>query len=182
MEDASSKGANFWRRFRKCVFFGERGAPSSTSSIAPGVSRRKLDQAIAAAVEGATYPGHKSSTSKELSQATLSLRSTPPPIESIMHFLSLLTVLLLPLSVFSFSFSTPSRAMCKCLCFSNSTIIPLYLPKDPLHPCLTCTRQFCLDQKLAACVGAESGKEDLDTGKGDEGDVEARCFRESVRG
>lgn len=37
-----------------------------------------------------------------------------------------------------------------------------------------------MDQKLAACVGAESGKEDLDTGKGDEGDVEARCFRKSV--
>lgn len=76
------------------------------------------------------------------------------------------------------SFSTSSAmTFCKCICFSNSTIIPLYLPKDPLHPCLSCTKQFCLDQKLPACFGAHVGDEDLDTGTGESGDVEARCFR-----
>jgi hypothetical protein len=69
-------------------------------------------------------------------------------------------------------------SFCKCLCFNNATILPLYLPKDPLYPCLSCTRQFCLDQKLPACIGATTGDEDLDTGTGEEGDVEARCFRE----
>ncbi|KAM0793798.1 hypothetical protein ACM66B_001214 [Microbotryomycetes sp. NB124-2] len=75
--------------------------------------------------------------------------------------------------------SSGSSAMtfCKCTCFSNSTIIPLYLPKDPLHPCLTCTKQFCLDQKLQACLGAHRGDDDPDTGTGEDGDVEARCFQ-----
>jgi hypothetical protein len=97
-------------------------------------------------------------------------------------------VTLLPLILFatlvsaipSFS-SAGAMTFCKCLCFSNSTILPLYLPKDPLHPCLTCTRQFCLDQKLPACLNAKSGDEDLDTGTGEGGDVEARCFRQSTR-
>ncbi|KAL8280829.1 hypothetical protein RQP46_006833 [Phenoliferia psychrophenolica] len=80
------------------------------------------------------------------------------------------------LSPFSSS-GVAAMTFCKCLCFSNSTILPLYLPKDPLHPCLTCTRQFCLDQKLPACIGAKSGDEDLDTGTGEGGDVEARCFQ-----
>jgi hypothetical protein len=71
-----------------------------------------------------------------------------------------------------------AMTFCKCVCFTNSTILPLYLPKDPVHPCLTCTRQFCLDQKLPICLGAKTGDEDLDTGTGKSGDVEARCFRE----
>lgn len=93
---------------------------------------------------------------------------------------ALLLATLVPLaSALLPSFSSGSgMTFCKCLCFSNSTIIPLYLPKDPIHPCLSCTKQFCLDQKLPACVGASSGDEDLDTGTGEEGDVEARCFRE----
>lgn len=37
------------------------------------------------------------------------------------------------------------------ICFSNSTIIPLFRPSDPSKPCLSCTKQFCLDQKLAIC-------------------------------
>lgn len=74
--------------------------------------------------------------------------------------------------------SGSGMSFCKCLCFHNATILPLYLPKDPLYPCLSCTRQFCLDQKLPACLGATTGDEDLDTGTGEEGDVEAKCFRE----
>lgn len=76
------------------------------------------------------------------------------------------------------SSSKSGMSFCKCLCFNNATILPLYLPKDPEYPCLSCTRQFCLDQKLPACIGATAGDEDLDTGTGEEGDVEARCFRE----
>lgn len=96
---------------------------------------------------------------------------------------SLVAVVLLccTTSAVAFSLFGSSTAMmfCKCMCFNNSTIIPLYLPKDPLHPCLTCTKQFCLDQKLPACVGAHRGEDDPDTGTGEDGDVEARCFRES---
>ncbi|PRQ77060.1 hypothetical protein AAT19DRAFT_12478 [Rhodotorula toruloides] len=66
---------------------------------------------------------------------------------------------------------------CKCVCFGNSTIIPLYRPAIPSNPCLSCTRQFCLDQKLAACVGAQNPEEDPDTATGEGGDVEARCFQ-----
>lgn len=112
----------------------------------------------------------------------------------------LLVPTLVAASLSPFSSGTTAMTFCKCLCFSNSTILPLCehlpssstpavqslprsshadLPKDPLHPCLTCTRQFCLDQKLPACIGAKSGDEDLDTGTGQGGDVEARCFRTS---
>lgn len=70
---------------------------------------------------------------------------------------------------------------CKCVCFgTNSTILPLYLPKDPAYPCLSCTRQFCLDQKLPACIGAKTIDQDLDTSDGSGGDVEAICFRPSL--
>lgn len=82
------------------------------------------------------------------------------------------------------------------ICFSNSTIIPLWHPADTSKPCLSCTRQFCLDQKLAICRGqccfksevwrfiayeadAEVPELDNDVGTGTEGDVEARCFSES---
>jgi hypothetical protein len=69
-------------------------------------------------------------------------------------------------------------SFCRCACFGNSTIIPLYRPTTPSAPCLSCTRQFCLDQKLTQCVGAKTPEnEDPDTATGQEGDVEARCFR-----
>ncbi|KAH8080129.1 hypothetical protein HD553DRAFT_317436 [Filobasidium floriforme] len=66
---------------------------------------------------------------------------------------------------------------CKCMCFDNFTIVPLYMPDNPSKPCLSCTRQFCLDQKLPICRGAEVPDLDTDTGTGKEGDVEARCFK-----
>ncbi|CAK9782141.1 hypothetical protein CC85DRAFT_285857 [Cutaneotrichosporon oleaginosum] len=67
---------------------------------------------------------------------------------------------------------------CKCICFSNSTIVALDRPNvDLSKPCLSCTRQFCLDQKLAICKGATVPELDTDTGTGTEGDVEARCFK-----
>lgn len=85
------------------------------------------------------------------------------------------------------------------ICFGNFTIVPLYMPAQPSKPCLTCTRQFCLDQKLPICRGAPRGLDcstsllthhssrvgaevpdlDNDVGTGKEGDVEARCFRTS---
>ncbi|WVR05693.1 hypothetical protein IAU60_002717 [Kwoniella sp. DSM 27419] len=74
-------------------------------------------------------------------------------------------------------FNDPGLSYCKCVCFSNSTIIPLYRPDNPAKPCLSCTRQFCLDQKLAICRGAEVPELDADVGTGTEGDVEARCFK-----
>ncbi|GAA98216.1 uncharacterized protein L969DRAFT_93176 [Mixia osmundae IAM 14324] len=83
------------------------------------------------------------------------------------------------------SSSTPlgesSIYFCKCICFSNYTIVPLYRPNDPSKPCLSCTKQFCLDQKLGICKDAEKGETDLDTATGEEGDVTTKCFqRDSV--
>ncbi|TKY84611.1 hypothetical protein EX895_006513 [Sporisorium graminicola] len=67
--------------------------------------------------------------------------------------------------------------LCKCTCFqTNSTLVPLYSPKDPSNPCLTCTRQFCLDQGLDICKGAKLEHTDHDVGTGLEGDVWAKCF------
>ncbi|WVQ85584.1 hypothetical protein IAT38_007750 [Cryptococcus sp. DSM 104549] len=74
-------------------------------------------------------------------------------------------------------FNDPGLSYCKCICFTNSTIIPLYRPENPTKPCLSCTRQFCLDQKLTICKGAEVPELDADVGTGTEGDVEARCFK-----
>ncbi|EGG01950.1 uncharacterized protein MELLADRAFT_91811 [Melampsora larici-populina 98AG31] len=68
-------------------------------------------------------------------------------------------------------------SFCKCMCFSNYTIVPLYRPKDIAKPCLTCTKQFCLDQKLAICQNAQLGNTNPDTGTGDEGDVRTKCFQ-----
>jgi hypothetical protein len=42
------------------------------------------------------------------------------------------------------------------MCFDNFTIVPLYMPDNPSKPCLSCTRQFCLDQKLPICRGTPS--------------------------
>ncbi|KAG1870078.1 hypothetical protein F4604DRAFT_1773463 [Suillus subluteus] len=72
---------------------------------------------------------------------------------------------------------------CKCICFSvNYTIISLNTPDDPFKPCLSCTKQWCLDQNLRICTGASIGDTDPDTATGLEGDVEARCFqRDSPR-
>ncbi|WWC96778.1 hypothetical protein V866_003652 [Kwoniella sp. B9012] len=95
--------------------------------------------------------------------------------------LSIWTIILSILFTTSLSVSAlyndPGLSYCKCICFSNSTIIPLYRPENPKKPCLTCTRQFCLDQKLNICKGAQVPELDTDIGTGTEGDVEARCFK-----
>jgi len=72
---------------------------------------------------------------------------------------------------------------CKCICFgSNYTILHLALPDNPSKPCLSCTKQWCLNQNLPICQGAMLGDTDPDTATGKEGDVEARCFqRDSLR-
>ncbi|KAL9716232.1 hypothetical protein Ac2012v2_000678 [Leucoagaricus gongylophorus] len=72
---------------------------------------------------------------------------------------------------------------CKCICFqANSTILHLDNPDDPSQPCLSCTKQWCLNQNLLICAGASIGDTNPDTATGKEGDVEARCFqRDSPR-
>ncbi|EIN13730.1 hypothetical protein PUNSTDRAFT_129406 [Punctularia strigosozonata HHB-11173 SS5] len=69
------------------------------------------------------------------------------------------------------------------ICFgSNYTILKLDIPDDPSKPCLSCNKQWCLNQNLPICVNATLGDTNPDTGTGKEGDVEARCFqRDSPR-
>ncbi|KAL1410911.1 hypothetical protein Q8F55_001854 [Vanrija albida] len=92
-------------------------------------------------------------------------------------------LLLLALALLAFAATTraalnsPGQYWCKCQCFTNSTIIPLLHPEEPNRPCLSCTRQFCLDQKLEICKGAKVPELDTDTGTGTEGDVAATCFK-----
>ncbi|KAF7306939.1 Phosphatidylinositol N-acetylglucosaminyltransferase [Mycena indigotica] len=72
---------------------------------------------------------------------------------------------------------------CKCICFAaNYSILPLEIPDNPSQPCLSCTKQWCLNQNLPMCHGASLGDTNPDTATGKEGDVEARCFqRDSPR-
>ncbi|KIM85222.1 hypothetical protein PILCRDRAFT_817220 [Piloderma croceum F 1598] len=72
---------------------------------------------------------------------------------------------------------------CKCICFqSNYTILHLDIADNPSKPCLSCTKQWCLNQNLPICAGAKLGDTNPDTATGKEGDVEARCFqRDSPR-
>ncbi|KAA1468247.1 hypothetical protein DENSPDRAFT_770473 [Dentipellis sp. KUC8613] len=69
------------------------------------------------------------------------------------------------------------------ICFgSNYSILHLDIPDNPSKPCLSCTKQWCLNQNLPICAGASLGDTDPDTATGKEGDVEARCFqRDSPR-
>ncbi|KAF6766015.1 hypothetical protein DFP72DRAFT_865328 [Ephemerocybe angulata] len=66
---------------------------------------------------------------------------------------------------------------CKCICFANFRILRLDLPDNPSQPCLSCTKQWCLNQNLPICAGASLGDTNPDTATGKEGDVEARCFQ-----
>ncbi|KAE9411104.1 hypothetical protein BT96DRAFT_846949, partial [Gymnopus androsaceus JB14] len=76
-----------------------------------------------------------------------------------------------------------ATSFCKCICFqSNYSILHLNLPDTPSQPCLSCTKQWCINQNLNICAGATLGDTDPDTATGKEGDVEARCFqRDSPR-
>ena len=56
----------------------------------------------------------------------------------------------------------------------------LNIPDNPSQPCLSCTKQWCLNQNLPICAGASLGNTNPDTATGKEGDVEARCFRTSL--
>lgn len=67
------------------------------------------------------------------------------------------------------------------ICFqSNYSILHLEIPDNPSKPCLSCTKQWCLNQNLPICYGASLGDTDPDTATGKEGDVEARCFRTCI--
>ena len=69
------------------------------------------------------------------------------------------------------------------ICFgTNSSILRLDIPDNPSKPCLSCTKQWCLNQNLPICAGATLGDTDPDTATGKEGDVEARCFRMYIPG
>jgi hypothetical protein len=106
----------------------------------------------------------------------LSHMRAPAPTTPLLTMLlaGFFLALTLPLQV-----TSSSPYLCKCTCFStNSTILPLLSPIDPSNPCTTCTRQFCLDQKLYGCEGARIENPNADTGTGWEGEVWARCFRE----
>jgi len=71
-----------------------------------------------------------------------------------------------------------ATSFCKCICFqANYSILHLNLPDTPSQPCLTCTKQWCLNQNLPICAGASLGDTNPDTATGKEGDVEARCFQ-----
>lgn len=76
-----------------------------------------------------------------------------------------------------------ATSFCKCVCFgANYSILHMDIPDDPSKPCLSCTKQWCLNQNLPVCAGASLGDTDPDTATGKEGDVEARCFqRDSPR-
>ncbi|KAK2461904.1 hypothetical protein APHAL10511_006367 [Amanita phalloides] len=76
-----------------------------------------------------------------------------------------------------------ATSFCKCICFqANYSILHLNNPDTPAQPCLTCTKQWCLNQNLPICAGASLGETNPDTATGKEGDVEARCFqRDSPR-
>lgn len=68
------------------------------------------------------------------------------------------------------------------ICFgTKSSILRLDIPDNPSKPCLSCTKQWCLNQNLPICAGASLGDTDPDTASGKEGDVEARCFRMYTR-
>ncbi|KAI9460946.1 hypothetical protein BJY52DRAFT_239759 [Lactarius psammicola] len=69
------------------------------------------------------------------------------------------------------------------ICFgTKNAILRLDIPDNPSKPCLSCTKQWCLNQNLPICAGASLGDTDPDTATGKEGDVEARCFqRDSPR-
>jgi len=76
-----------------------------------------------------------------------------------------------------------ATSFCKCVCFgTNYKILHLDFPDNPNKPCLSCTKQWCLNQNLPICNGATLGDANPDTATGKEGDVEARCFqRDSPR-
>ncbi|KIY71639.1 hypothetical protein CYLTODRAFT_369002 [Cylindrobasidium torrendii FP15055 ss-10] len=76
-----------------------------------------------------------------------------------------------------------ATSFCKCICFgANYTILHLDITDTPAQPCLSCTKQWCLNQNLVGCSGATLGDADPEAMGTDSGDVEARCFqRDSPR-
>ncbi|KAF9526446.1 hypothetical protein CPB83DRAFT_857825 [Crepidotus variabilis] len=96
---------------------------------------------------------------------------------------TLFVILTLSISVQAALKKWEAKSFCKCICFgSNNVILPLTSPDNPSQPCLSCTKQWCLNQNLPICAGASLGDTNPDTATGKEGDVEARCFqRDSPR-
>lgn len=87
---------------------------------------------------------------------------------------------LLQMCVFSLAFSDSKSQSGVGICFSNYTILHMAIPDNPKQPCLSCTKQWCLNQNLPICAGATLGDANPDTATGKEGDVEARCFRKCI--
>lgn len=66
--------------------------------------------------------------------------------------------------------------VCKCTCFTtNTTLIPLYVPKRGRDLCSACTKQFCVE-RAEGCRGAQIAEGNDDTATGYEGQVWAKCF------
>ncbi|RXW22942.1 hypothetical protein EST38_g2905 [Candolleomyces aberdarensis] len=85
--------------------------------------------------------------------------------------------LLVPVEAASGMNKWEATNFCKCICYgTNFTILRLDLPDNPSQPCMSCTKQWCLNQNLPICAGAKVGDTNPDTATGKEGDVEARCF------
>ncbi|KAL0951168.1 hypothetical protein HGRIS_007899 [Hohenbuehelia grisea] len=95
----------------------------------------------------------------------------------------MLLFLCLVVTIHGVSAKWQATNFCKCICFqSNYSIMHLDIPDNPSQPCLSCTKQWCLNQNLPICAGATLGDINPDTATGKEGDVEARCFqRDSPR-
>ncbi|KAJ7293593.1 hypothetical protein C8J57DRAFT_1429371 [Mycena rebaudengoi] len=73
---------------------------------------------------------------------------------------------------------------CKCICFqSNYTILHLDVPDNPNQPCLSCTKQWCLNQNLHICAGASLGDTNPDTATGKRATLRPDAFvqRDSPR-
>ncbi|KAF9456551.1 hypothetical protein BDZ94DRAFT_1292806 [Collybia nuda] len=102
---------------------------------------------------------------------------TSPILIFIISFLSLFA------SVNALLNKWEATNFCKCICFqANYSILHLNIPDNPSQPCLSCTKQWCLNQNLPICAGALLGDTNPDIATGKEGDVEARCFqRDSPR-
>jgi hypothetical protein len=100
-----------------------------------------------------------------------------------LYALSFLILLSLVSSVNAILNKWEATNFCKCICFqSNYKILHLDIPDNPSKPCLSCTKQWCLNQNIPICAGAKLGDTNPDTATGKEGDIEARCFqRDSPR-
>ncbi|KAI0307742.1 hypothetical protein B0F90DRAFT_1676807 [Multifurca ochricompacta] len=74
-----------------------------------------------------------------------------------------------------------ATSFCKCICFGTKyAILRLDIPDNPSKPCLSCTKQWCLNQNLPICAGASLGDTDPDTATGKKAMLRRAAFLTSV--